>query len=65
LNGLIQEYARSKALQCLDLFAATADPDSLQLCPEYSNDGLHLTTAGYRRFAMLLHDHIFSTMPVN
>ena len=65
LNRLIQEYARSKTLQCLDLFTATADPDSLQLCPEYSNDGLHLTTAGYRRFAMLLHEQFFSTMPVN
>jgi len=46
LNGLIQDYARSKDLPYLDLFTATADPDSLQLRPEYSNDGLHLTTEG-------------------
>lgn len=64
LNGLIQEYARSKSLRYLDLFAATADLESLQLCPEYSNDGLHLTTEGYRRFAILLHEQIFSTMPI-
>jgi acyl-CoA thioesterase I len=62
LNGLILDYARAKDLPCLDLFTATADPDSLELCPEYSNDGLHLTTGGYRRFAVLLHERIFSTL---
>ncbi|MGQ0665882.1 MAG: GDSL-type esterase/lipase family protein [Nitrospiraceae bacterium] len=51
LNGWIQEYARSRHLACVDLFAATADPDSGQLAEIYSNDGLHLTTAGYRLFA--------------
>ena len=65
LNRLIQDYARSKDLPYLDLFTATADPDSLQLCPEYSNDGLHLTTEGYRRFALLLHERIFSTLLIS
>jgi lysophospholipase L1-like esterase len=65
LNGLIQDYARSKDLPCLDLFTETADPESLQLCPEYSNDGLHLTTEGYRRFARLLHERIFSTLLIS
>lgn len=51
LNGLIQEYACSKSLACVDLFAATADPQSGQLAKMYSNDGIHLTTAGYRVFA--------------
>jgi len=63
LNGLIQDYARSKHLRSVDLFSATSDPESLQLCPEYSNDGLHLTTEGYRRFAMLLYEEIFSALP--
>jgi acyl-CoA thioesterase I len=62
LNHLIADYARSKSLRWVDLFTATADPESLQLRPEYSNDGLHLTTEGYRRFAVLLHDHIFSAL---
>ena len=65
LNGLIQDYAQSKDLRCLDLFTATADADSLQLRTEYSNDGLHLTTEGYRRFAVLLHDQIFSTLLIS
>ncbi len=51
LNKLIQDYAGSKGLACVDLFAATADPESGQLVAIYSNDGIHLTTAGYRLFA--------------
>ncbi len=51
LNTLIQDYAASKNLASVDLFSATADPDSGQLARVYSNDGLHLSTAGYRLFA--------------
>jgi hypothetical protein len=51
MNQLIRGYAASKAIACVDLFTATADPDSRQLAPRYSNDGLHLSTAGYRLFA--------------
>lgn len=51
LNRLIQEYADLKRLAYVDLFAATAEPESGQLATSYSNDGIHLTTAGYRLFA--------------
>ena len=51
LNKLIHEYAKSKGLACVDLFAATVDHQSGQLADMYSNDGIHLTTAGYRLFA--------------
>lgn len=51
LNKLIQDYAGSEGLACVDLFAATTDPESGQLAAIYSNDGIHLTTAGYRLFA--------------
>lgn len=51
LNNLIQEYANSKGIACVDLFLATVDPESGQLAEMYSNDGIHLTTAGYRLFA--------------
>jgi acyl-CoA thioesterase-1 len=51
LNQLIRDYAAAKHIPCVDLFTATADPDSGQLAQIYSNDGLHLTTAGYRLFA--------------
>jgi lysophospholipase L1-like esterase len=51
LNRRIREYAAVKHIACVDLFRATADPDTNQLAARYSNDGLHLTTAGYRLFA--------------
>lgn len=51
LNGLIRECARLQGLPCVDLFAATVDPDSGQLADIYSNDGIHLTTTGYRLLA--------------
>lgn len=51
LNRLIREYAVAKDIACVDLFSATADPDTNQLAARYSNDGLHLSTAGYRLFA--------------
>jgi lysophospholipase L1-like esterase len=51
LNKLIQDYAGSQGLACVDLFATTVDPKSGQLAAMYSNDGIHLTTAGYRLFA--------------
>lgn len=51
LNKLIEDYAGSKDLAYVDLFAATVDPKNGQLAEIYSNDGIHLTTAGYRLFA--------------
>ena len=51
LNQLIRDYAAAKQIACVDLFTATVDPDSGQLAQVYSNDGIHLTTAGYRLFA--------------
>ena len=60
LNGLISDYAASKSLTYVDLFTATADPETGQLAPCYSNDGLHLTTAGYRLLASLLYEQVFA-----
>jgi acyl-CoA thioesterase I len=60
LNGLIRDYAVSKGLAWIDLFTATAEPRTHLLAAEYSNDGLHLTTAGYRLLARLLYDEVFA-----
>jgi lysophospholipase L1-like esterase len=60
LNGLIQEYVLSKGLPWIDLFGATVDPTTNQLAAPYSNDGLHLSTAGYRLLAQLLYDRVFA-----
>ncbi len=54
LNKLIRGCAASRSLALVDLFSDTVDPVSGQLAAGYSNDGLHLTTAGYMRFAELV-----------
>jgi acyl-CoA thioesterase I len=65
LNGLILRYAESKRLPVLDLFTATAEPETQQLATRYSNDGLHLTTAGYRLFAERLYRQVFAAAFTN
>jgi acyl-CoA thioesterase I len=62
LNGLIARYADSQRLALFDLFAATVDPESQQLAGGYSNDGLHLTTSGYRLFADRLFHEVFASI---
>lgn len=60
LNARLTEHCGKRGIPCLDLFAATADPESLMLDARYSNDGLHLTTAGYERLAALLYERVFA-----
>lgn len=61
LNRLILRYAESKRLAAVDLFTATAEQETQQLAALYSNDGLHLTTAGYRLLAERLYQEVFVT----
>ncbi len=61
LNRLIGDYCHRQEVACVDLFQATVEPDTLQLAALYSNDGLHLTTAGYRLLADLLFEQVFAT----
>lgn len=60
LNNRIQEYALAKGLPWIDLFMATVESTTGQLAAQYSNDGLHLSTAGYRLLAQLLYDQVFT-----
>ena len=60
LNGLIRKYALSEALPWIDLFGATTDEATDQLAARYSNDGLHLSTVGYRLLAQLLYKQVFA-----
>jgi len=63
LNGLIANYAVRKGGPWFDLFTATAEPESMMLAEPYSNDGLHLTTSGYRLFGELLYERLFAADP--
>ena len=58
LNRLIRQYCAEHAVRCVDLFGATVEPNTLLLARPYSNDGLHLTTEGYRKMADLAYDEI-------
>lgn len=49
-NELCRRGARAAGVDWLDLHARLADPDG-ELDPRYSNDGLHLSGAGYRAWA--------------
>ena len=62
LNNLMIEYCQSKQQLFVDLFTATAEPDTLRLAEKYSNDGLHLTTEGYRLLAELLYNEVFKAI---
>lgn len=61
MNRLITEYCAKNGIACVDLFAATAEANTLLLSGPYSNDGLHLTTEGYRKMADLLYEQVFQS----
>lgn len=63
LNVMIADYAESKGLRHVDLFTATAEPESFMLAQSYSNDGLHLTSSGYRAFGRLVYEQVFAADP--
>lgn len=63
LNAMIADYAARKGLRHIDLFTATAEPESLMLAQPYSNDGLHLTSSGYRLFGRLVYEQLFAASP--
>ncbi|MSR23476.1 MAG: hypothetical protein EXR96_00050 [Nitrospiraceae bacterium] len=60
LNEMIRQICLEKKLSCVDFFTATQEQGSGLLAEPYSNDGLHLTTEGYRRLAELLYAEVFS-----
>ena len=62
LNALIADYCARRNLPCVDLFTATAEPGTHRLAAPYSNDGLHLTKAGYDLLARLLYEQVFKDL---
>ncbi|MCS7115935.1 MAG: GDSL-type esterase/lipase family protein [Nitrososphaerota archaeon] len=51
LNNLIKDYCEKNKVPLADLFTITSDPNTKRLREEYSDDGLHLTTEGYKKIA--------------
>jgi lysophospholipase L1-like esterase len=58
LNRRIQETAKKLKIPFADLFSPTADSFG-RLRQEYSQDGLHLTPAGYQKIAQILFESVF------
>ncbi len=54
LNRQIQEHGEQRKFPVIDWFTATCESTTQALALEYSNDGLHLNDAGYRKLAELL-----------
>ena len=56
------EYCLKARQPFVDLFMATAEPETFRLAETYSNDGLHLSTEGYRLLAEILHREVFKPL---
>lgn len=56
LNRMIQTEAEKRRMAFVDIFTATADPRNRRLLEDYSSDGLHLNSQGYRRMAKCVFD---------
>jgi len=54
LNQSIKELSCERHIPVVDWFAETSEVGTQALAPEYSNDGLHLNTMGYRKLAELV-----------
>ncbi|MBF0536679.1 MAG: hypothetical protein HQL03_00325 [Nitrospirae bacterium] len=59
LNNMIKDTAMRINIPCVDMFTKSAEPDTLRLAQQYSNDGLHLSTEGYMLIADLLYNEVF------
>jgi len=62
LNQSIKKLAHEQQFPVVDWFAATCEPTTQALASEYSNDGLHLTTAGYVILAELIWDQVLGNL---
>jgi lysophospholipase L1-like esterase len=54
LNQSIKDLSHEQHIPVVDWFAETCEVVTQALAPEYSNDGLHLNTMGYRKLAELV-----------
>ena len=62
LNHSIKGLGHTQQFPVVDWFAATCEPQSQALAPEFSNDGLHLNTAGYRKLAELVWNQVLEDL---
>lgn len=58
LNERLREICARHGAVFVDLWPALADKDGKKLDRRFTNDGLHLTGAGYRAWADVIRDHV-------
>ena len=54
LNQSIKDLGSKKSIPVVDWFTETCENGTQALAAEYSNDGLHLNTIGYKKLAELV-----------
>jgi lysophospholipase L1-like esterase len=60
LNKMIKENAKGLNIPCADYFTASCETPVQRLALEYSNDGLHLSTKGYKLLADIIYAEVFA-----
>ena len=60
LNDMIKKETARLNIPCIDMFTASSEKDTFRLAEQYSNDGLHLSTEGYKLLADILYEDYFS-----
>jgi acyl-CoA thioesterase-1 len=53
---MIRNEAEKRSITFVDLFSATADPETNRLLENYSADGLHLNPKGYQQIGGCIFD---------
>ena len=56
LNRLVQEHCREIGIRCVDIFSATIEESTSRLASQYSSDGLHLSSEGYRKMGAIIYE---------
>ncbi len=65
VNQALTAHCAAKSTPLVDVFTATCDPSSRELAAKYSEDGVHLTTSGYRLMADMLWRGVFRSIAGN
>ena len=62
LNQSIKELGHTQQFPVVDWFTTTCESQAQALAPEFSNDGLHLNSAGYRKLAELVWNQVLEDL---
>jgi len=56
LNRLLEDHCREIGIRCVDIFRATLEHSTNRLASQYSRDGLHLNSEGYRKMCAAIYE---------